>query len=147
MLKLFVILLSLYFALILVKHSHAGGEAAHALAMKGKIFETWELLRFCALNFLELFRTKESSTSSFYGHYELVFFIENQNFHIMIYREKQFFVNFFFCQTNFVSLATENCFMVYNILASQRILIKASLILLWGINCGMSFKFILCLKD
>ena len=39
MLKLLVILLSLYFAVILAKYSHAGGEAADALAKK-ETFET-----------------------------------------------------------------------------------------------------------
>ena len=39
MLKLLVILLGLYFAVILVKHSHAGGEAADVLAMKEKLLK------------------------------------------------------------------------------------------------------------
>ena len=39
MLKLLVILFSLYFAVILVKHSHGGGEAADALAVKEKLLK------------------------------------------------------------------------------------------------------------
>ena len=39
MLKLLVILLGLYCAVILAKYSYAGGEAADALAMKKKILK------------------------------------------------------------------------------------------------------------
>ena len=39
MLKLLVILLSLYFAVILAKDSHAGGEAADSLAKKEKLLK------------------------------------------------------------------------------------------------------------
>ena len=39
MLKLLVILFSLYFAVILVKHSHGGGEVADALAVKEKLLK------------------------------------------------------------------------------------------------------------
>ena len=39
MLKLLVILLSSYFAVILAKYSHAGGKAADALAMKEKLLK------------------------------------------------------------------------------------------------------------
>ena len=125
-LKLLVILLSLHLLLYLLNIPTQEGGSGRP-SDEEKTCETWELLRFCALNFLELFRTKERSTSSFYGHYELVFFSDNQNFHTIIYRRKQYFYQFFFfCQTNFVSLVTENRFMVYNILASQRILMKAS---------------------
>ena len=37
MLKFLAILLSLYFAVILVKHSHAGGESPDVLDMKNKL--------------------------------------------------------------------------------------------------------------
>ena len=39
MMKLLVILLSLYFAVILAKYSHAGGEAADSLAKKEKLLK------------------------------------------------------------------------------------------------------------
>ena len=39
MLKLLVILLSLYFAVILAKYSHARGEAADSLAKKEKLLK------------------------------------------------------------------------------------------------------------
>ena len=39
MMKLLVILLSLYFAVILAKYSHAGGEVVDALAIKGKLLK------------------------------------------------------------------------------------------------------------
>ena len=39
MLKLLVILFSSYFAVILVKHSHGGGEAADGLAIKKKLLK------------------------------------------------------------------------------------------------------------
>ena len=39
MLKLLVILFGLYFAVILVKHSHGGGEAADTLAVKEKLLK------------------------------------------------------------------------------------------------------------
>ena len=39
MMKLLVILLSLYFAVILAKYSHAGGEAADALVIKEKLLK------------------------------------------------------------------------------------------------------------
>ena len=77
---------------------------------------------------------------------KLVFFSDNHSFHTIIYRGKQFFCQTFFCKTNFVALVTEHWLIVINVLVSQRILIKASPILLLGINC-MIFKFILCLKD
>ena len=56
----------------------------------------------------------------------------------MIYRGKHLFCQTCFCQTIFVALVTENWFMVFNIVASQRILMKVSPIPLRGINCGTS---------
>ena len=110
MLKVLGILFSLYFAVILVKHSHAGVKAAESPSREGKTFETWELLCFCALNLLELFRTKNriAPPAQFLVINKVVFFSDNQDFQTIIYRAKPFFFFKKFCWSS-------NCKSVYGL--------------------------------
>ena len=88
-------------------------EGSRRPSREGKTFETWELLCFCALNLLELFRTKNriAPPAQFLVINKVVFFSDNQDFQTIIYRAKPFFFS-----KNFVDLVTVNQFMVFNIL-------------------------------
>ena len=132
-------LLNSYFAIILVKNFYVGGEAVYALAMKEILLK---------LSPTELLCTKFLRTVLKPRELRKFFWTINKSFSLVFNifipsftEENNCFVRKSFC------LVTENRFMVFNTIVSQRILVKASPVFLWRIKCGMSFKFILCLKD